>query len=288
MAKILWDGTGERLYEAGVQNGVLYLPDVGGAYSSGVAWNGLVTVTESPSGAESNPQYADNQKYLNLISAEEFACTVEALTYPTEFNKFDGNAAPQAGVTIGQQSRGVFGLSYVTKIGNDVEGDDLGLKLHLVYGCQAAPSEKAYGTINDSPEAITFSWEVTTTPVAVTGYKPTALITIDSTLVSSAAWTAIVNACHGTGVADPYLPTPDAVLGLLGSPTTVSPDDPTNVGNDITIPTDTGVDYFVNGVEVLPANNPLTITENTEVVARPEVGYAFADGDQTRWFFTYS
>ena len=181
MAPLTWDDVGQRLYEVGVDHGVLYLPDSGGVYSDGVAWNGLTTVTESPSGAEPSPQYADNIKYLNLISAEEFGGTIEAFTYPEEFAECDGTAVPATGVTVGQQSRKGFGLSYRSRIGNDLDGTDHGYKLHLLYGCYASPSEKAYATINDSPEAITFSWEIYTVPVAVTGMKPTSLIVIDST-----------------------------------------------------------------------------------------------------------
>lgn len=173
MAKLTWDATGERFYETGVDHGVLYIPNISGVYNNGVSWNGLTAVTESPSGAEANAQYADNIKYLNLISAEEFGATIEAFTYPDEFAQFDGIATPSAGVSVGQQARKTFGLSYRTKLGNDLEGDDLGYKLHLVYGCTAAPSEKAYATVNDSPEAITFSWEIATTPVAVTPTAPT-------------------------------------------------------------------------------------------------------------------
>jgi hypothetical protein len=183
MAELVWDAIGERIYETGVDHGVLYIPDEAGAYDDGVAWNGLVSVSETPTGAEPNAQYADNIKYLNLFSAEEFGATIEAFTYPDEFAQFDGLATPAPGVNVGQQRRGVFGLSYRSKIGNDVDGDDLGYKLHLVYGCQASPSEKAYNTINDTPEAITFSWDITTTPVAVSGLKPSSIITINSTEV---------------------------------------------------------------------------------------------------------
>ena len=197
MAPLTWDQVGERLYEVGVDHGVLYLPDAAGVYNSGYAWNGLTTVTESPSGAEPSPQYADNIKYLNLISAEEFGGTIEAFTYPEEFGQCDGTALPEPGVALGQQGRKMFGMSYRTKIGNDVEGTDFGYKLHLLYGCQAAPSEKAYATINDSPEAITFSWEVTTTPAPVTGHKPTSLIVIDSTVVDPADLTALEALLYG-------------------------------------------------------------------------------------------
>lgn len=216
-----WDETGKRYYETGVDRGVLY-PVSSGAYPLGVPWNGLVNVNESPSGAESNPQFADNIKYLNLISAEEFGATVEAFTYPPEFAECDGSAevGTGSGVYVGQQGRKVFGLSYRTKIGNDEQGTDFGYKLHLVYGCQASPSEKAYGTINDSPEAITFSWEVTTTPVNVTGFKPTSIITIDSTKFTTPAQkaklTALETKLYGTSSADAFLPLPDEVFTTLG------------------------------------------------------------------------
>jgi hypothetical protein len=218
MAPLTWDEVGDRLYEVGVDHGVLYLPDASGVYNSGVAWNGLTTVTESPSGAESNPQYADNIKYLNLISAEEFGATIEAFTYPEEFAECDGTALPSPGVAVGQQSRKTFGLSYRTKVGNDVEGSDHGYKLHLVYGCLAAPSEKAYATINDSPEAISFSWEVTTTPVPVTNHKPTALIVIDSTVVDAADLTSLEDLLYGKASVEAALPTPDAVIALFAGP----------------------------------------------------------------------
>lgn len=183
MAKIVWDESGKRLYETGVKNGVLYIQDETGAYNKGVAWNGLTAVTESPSGAEATPLYADDIKYLELFSAEEFGATIEAYTYPEEFEACDGSASLGTGVTIGQQDRKTFGLCYRTVLGNDVKSNEYGYKLHLIYGAKAAPSEKGYQTINDSPEAITFSWEVTTTPVNVEGFKPTASVTIDSTKI---------------------------------------------------------------------------------------------------------
>ena len=218
MAPLTWDQVGDRLYEVGVDHGVLYLPDDAGVYNKGYAWNGLTTVTESPSGAEPSPQYADNIKYLNLISAEEFGCTIEAFTYPEEFGQCDGTAVPAPGVAVGQQGRKMFGLSFRTKVGNDVDGTDHGYKLHLVYGCQAAPSEKAYATINDSPEAISFSWDVTTTPVPVTDYKPTSLIVVDSTVVDSADLTALENLLYGAASVEAALPTPDAVIALFAGP----------------------------------------------------------------------
>jgi len=216
MAALVWDTIGDRYYETGVDHGVLYIPDALGVYAEGVAWNGLTTITESPTGAEPTAQYADNIKYLNLFSAEEFGLTIEAFTYPEEFAQFDGLASPSPGLMIGQQNRGVFGLSFRTKIGNDLEGDAYGYKLHLVYGCQASPSEKAFNTINDSPEAITFSWEVSTTPAPVTGYKPTSLIVVDSGMVDPTKLAALEAELYG-GVTAAKLPTPDEVIALLGT-----------------------------------------------------------------------
>ena len=214
MSKLVWDKSGERYYETGVDHVVLYNLGSTGAYDKGVAWNGVTAINESPSGAEANPLYADNIKYLNLISAEEFGCSIEAYTYPTEFEKCDGSAALADGVNIGQQTRETFGLSYRTKVGNDVN-QELGYKLHLVYGCLAAPSEKGYSTINDSPEAITFSWEVTTTPVEVTGHKPTSIITIDSTKVDADKLAELEAMLYGSESAEAKLPTPDEVAAIF-------------------------------------------------------------------------
>ena len=216
MAILTWDATGQRYYETGVRKGVLYPLDSTGVYKPGVAWNGLTSVSETPSGAESNPLYADDIKYLDLRSAEEFGGTIEAYTYPDEFAVLDGSVSPVAGVNIGQQSRGVFGLCYRTVMGNDTELDSHGYKLHLVYGATASPSEKQYQTINDSPEAITFSWEFTTTPVNVAGFKPTAIITVDSTKVGATELAALEAKLYGTAADDPYLPLPDEVLSTLG------------------------------------------------------------------------
>ena len=212
--KLSWDKSGERFYETGVKNGVLYVQNAG-AYPKGVAWNGLTAVTESPSGAEATPLYADDIKYVELTSEEEFGGTIEAYTYPDEFAECDGSAELVKGVKIGQQKRKVFGLVYKTTLGNDEDGNDHGYKLHLVYGCKAAPSEKAYATINDSPEAITFSWEFTTTPVAVAGHKPTAHIEIDSTKADSTCLAALEAKLFGTESDDPQLPLPDEVKTLM-------------------------------------------------------------------------
>lgn len=215
--KLVWDQTGEKLYETGVKNGVLYPQDSAGNYPKGIAWNGLTGVTESPSGAEKTPLYADDIKYLNLISAEEFGATIEAYMYPDEFAQCDGSAELTPGVTIGQQKRTAFGMSYRTVIGNDVDNNDHGYKLHIIYGALASPSEKAYSSINDSPEAITFSWEITTTPVAVSGegLKPTASITIDSTKIDSAKLAAIEKVLYGSDEADARLPLPDEIKSII-------------------------------------------------------------------------
>lgn len=215
MAKLTWDDTGKRFYETGVKQGVLYPQAEGGTYPKGVAWNGLISVTESPSGAEPTPLYADDIKYLNLVSAEEYGATIEAYTYPDEFAECDGSAELVPGVTVGQQNRKTFGLSYKTTLGNDVAGNEYGYKLHLIYGAMAAPSEKGYSTINDSPEAITLSWEVSTTPVSVTGLKPTASITIDSTKVDKSKLTALEDILYGGEATEARLPLPDEIATLM-------------------------------------------------------------------------
>lgn len=225
MSKIVWDQTGERLYETGVEKGVLY-PYSNSAYAAGVAWNGLTAVTESPSGAEPTALYADNIKYLNLISNEEFGATIEAYTYPDEFAACDGSASIATGVVIGQQKRSTFGLSYVTKLGNDTDGFDHGYKIHLIYGALASPSEKGYATVNDSPEAITFSWEVSTTPVEVPGFKPTASVTIDSTKVKATELEALEKILYGVNASaegvtpavtatEPRLPLPEELTTIF-------------------------------------------------------------------------
>ena len=217
MAKLVWDKTGDRLYETGVKNGVLYIPTAG-VYSKGVAWNGLTAVTESPSGAEATALYADDIKYLSLMSTEELGATIEAYTYPDEFAACDGSAELADGVMIGQQKRSTFGLCYKTTIGNDTEGNDHGYKLHIIYGALAKPSERAYSSINDSPEAITFSWEITTTPVNVTGAKPTASLVIDSTKADPSKLAALEDILYGKDgepASEPRLPLPDEIKSLM-------------------------------------------------------------------------
>ena len=224
MTKLIWDKTGERYYETGVKNGVLYVVDGTGNYGKGVAWNGLTKVTESPSGAEASPLYADNIKYLNLMSAEEFGCTIEAYTYPDEFAACDGSAEISKGVAIGQQTRKTFGFCYRTECGNDTLGTDYGYKIHIVYGATASPSSKDYQTINDNPEAITLSWEVKTTPVEVTTSidgkkpKPTATLIIDSTKIEAEKLKKIEDKLYGTQEEEPTLLTPDEVVALIAAP----------------------------------------------------------------------
>jgi hypothetical protein len=289
--KLTWDQVGERTYETGVDHGVLYLPDSSGNYDTGVAWNGLTTVTESPSGAESSPQYADNIKYLNLVSVEQFGATIEAFTYPDEFAQCDGTAEPSPGVRVGQQNRRPFGLCYRTLVGNDTEGTDHGYKLHLVYGAQAAPSERAYATVNDSPEAITFSWSVSTTPVPVPDLKPTAQLTIDSTTVDEGALATLEDILYGTdGGEDPRLPLPGEVIDLFsGTVTAVETVAPTyDAGTDIiTIPTVAGVEYMV-GTDVVPAGPYGPITQDTVVHARPTAGHTLTPTSDTDWTINFS
>ena len=290
MAVLEWDKVGERFYETGVDHGVLYIPNEAGLYDDGVAWSGLISVTESPSGAEATATYADNIKYLNLISAEEFAATVEAYTFPKEFEQFDGLASPSPGVVVGQQSRLPFGLSYRTRKGNDLLGDAFGYKLHLAYGLTAAPSEKGYTTVNDSPEAIAFSWEVSSIPVPVTDLRPTSLLVIDSTTVDPDALAAIELILYGDVAVDPALPTPDAILAILdGTFTAVTPGIPTynSLTDIVTIPGTTGVIYSVDGVDVAAgAFGP--ITENVTVTARPATGYVFNAGVDDDWVIVFA
>lgn len=215
MPKITWDDAGNRLYETGVKNVVLYPMGSNGAYTKGVAWNGVTAITESPSGAEAEPLYADDIKYLELRSVEEFGASIEAYTYPDEFAACDGSASLIEGVKIGQQPRKAFGLCYRTTVGNDTEGEEHGYKLHIIYGAKAAPSEKAFNTINDSPEAVTFSWEVTTTPVSVTGHKPTSYLELDSTKLTQAQMAAVEKLLYGEDSVEATLPLPDAILATI-------------------------------------------------------------------------
>lgn len=292
MPPLTWDQVGERFYETGVDRGVLYIPDETGDYADAAAWNGLTTVTESPSGAEATPQYADNIKYLNLISAESFGGTIEAFTYPEEFAQCDGTAVPEAGVTVGQQGRHVFGLAYRTRVGNDIDGTDHGYKLHLIYGAQAAPSEKAYGTINDSPAAIAFSWAITTTPVPVANLKPTALMTIDSTLVDGAKLTDLEDILYGTEGVDARLPLPDEVIALFAGGVTevnmVGGNAPTyNAGTHVvTIPAVAGVTWKINGVAADAGAQPaMDVGDVSTVTAEPTAGHVLTGDDD--WTFDY-
>jgi len=294
MARLTWDNTGERLYETGVDHGVLYIPDGNGDYTDGVAWNGLTTVTESPSGAEATALYADNIKYLELRSAEEFGATIEAYTFPDEFLQFDGTATPQPGVSVGQQGRSTFGFCYRTNIGNDVDGSDHGYKLHLIYGATAAPSEKAYATINDSPEAITFSWEVATTPVSAGGsLKPTSQLVIDSTKVDPADLTTLEDLLYGQS-GNPQLPSPASVIAIFGAGVTVVDlgiftNQPFYVVgiHVITLPVVTGVQWKINGVNKSSGAQPaLTTGQVAEVTAVATTTAYVLQGD-TSWVFNY-
>lgn len=289
MTKLLWDQTGERVYETGVSHGVLFLTNDQGEYDRGFAWNGLSAVTESPSGAEATPVYADNIKYLNLVSAEEFSATIEAYTYPSEFEVCDGSAELAPGISIGQQRRELFGLSYETLLGNDTKGTDFGRKIHLIYGGLAAPSERAYATVNDSPEAITFSWEMSTTAVTVGGtFKPTSQLTIDSTKVSPENLQTLEEILYGTASIDPRLPLPAEILELINDATVVvRPVTPAYVPATkvITIPNTPGVVYKIDGV-TKPAGPLAPITQDTMVVAYPAAGYKFAPVVDKDWLFS--
>ncbi len=290
MTKIVWDKTGERRYETGVDHAVLYIP-TSGAYTNGVAWNGITSIAESPSGAEATPVYADNIKYLNLLSVEEFGGTIEAITFPDEFYQFDGGALVSGGVIVGQQSRPKFGLSYRSLIGNDVQGDALGYKLHLVYGAQASPSERTNTTINDSPEATPLSWEFSTTAVAVTGLKPTSLVTIDSTKVDADNLAALELILYGSSGVAPRLPLPDEVIALFaGSAVSVVPVAPTYNSSThvITIPATANVKYFIDGEEVASGAQPALTSGQTKVVeSQPAFGYYFPANSDDDWSFSY-
>lgn len=289
MSRIEWDKSGERRYETGVDHAVLYIPNSQGAYTDGVAWNGITSIAESPSGAEATPIYADNMKYLNLLSVEEFGGTIEAITFPDEFYQFDGGAIPTPGVIVSQQSRPKFGLSYRSLIGNDIVGEAAGYKLHLVYGAQASPSERTNTTINDSPEATPLSWEFSTTAVPVQGLKPTSLVTIDSTKVSASNLAALETILYGTSGVDPRLPSPTDVIALFsGSATSVTPAVPTynSTTHVITIPSTANVDYYVGG-EVVTGTITLEPNQTRVVEARPRPGYYFPEGTDEDNSFTY-
>lgn len=292
MTAIQWDRAGERLYETGVDRGVLYIPDALGNYINGYAWNGLTSVSESPSGAEANPQYADNIKYLNLISTEEFGATIEAFTYPEEFAQCDGTALIN-GVQVSQQVRKSFGFSFRTLIGNDLVGTDLGYKVHLVYGCDAATSEKTRSTVNDSPEAATFSWEVTTNPVNVEGtnpgtgkpFRPTSHLVIDSTDVPAEILADLETILYGSSDTDPRMPHPEEVLGMFAD--TVKEVTPTKPDFDeetetITIPSITGVSYKIEGITV---TGEVSINTDTVVTATAGPGFKFPQGTVDQWTF---
>ena len=288
MTALVWDQAGEHLYETGVDRGVLYIPDTEGDYVIGYAWNGLTTVTESPSGAEATAQYADNIKYLNLLSIEEFGGTIEAFTYPEQFGQCDGTATPEAGLYVGQQPRKAFGFSYRTKLGNELDPEH-GYKVHMVYGAKAAPSEKAYATVNDSPEAINFSWEFWTVPVPMTGFVPTSYLCVDSTKVAPADLAELESFLYGTVGSDPSLPNPDAVKAIFaGALTVVTPGTPTyDSGTDlVTIPGTTGVIYKLNGVTVTAGTH--AITADAMVNAYPAATYKFPAVVQDRWAFIFA
>lgn len=290
MTRLIWDATGERVYQTGLDHGVLYLPDGAGAYVNGYRWNGLTKVSEKPTGATSTKQYADNIIYLNLLSLEQFEADISAYTYPDEWAECDGTKEPEPGVAIGQQPRKSFGLSYRTKVGDDLHGSDNGYKLHLVYNALAAPSSKDFTTVNDSPAALEFTWSMTCTPVTVTGYKALSTITIDSTKVSATALAILEDFLYGTVGSDPSLPTPDAVLAIFaGTVTSVTPTMPTfNAGtHTMTIPTITGVTYY-NAAGVAYAPGGVVIAVDTFVTARPNTGYKFPASADRDWTIVYS
>lgn len=291
--KLEWDKTGERIYRTGVNKGVLYQV-LAGEYVDGVAWNGLTNVTASPSGAESNKQYADNIVYLNLQSVEEFNATIEALSYPTAFEQNDGSATPTAGVYVAQQRRKPFGFCWQTRVGNDELATDYGYEINMVWGCQAAPSEKANATISDSPEPQALSWELSTTPtnvgtVLAVEYQPTAKMTVSSIGTDPVKLAALEDILYGTVSTDPMLPLPaDVILLMASALTSVTPAAPTydNTDDMVTIPATAGVIYTLNGV-VKTAGDHL-ITATSEVKAKPATGYKFPTPTQTQWVFTYA
>lgn len=287
MAKLVWDKSGERLFETGVSKGVLY-PQVNGAYPNGVVWNGLTSVTESPSGADITDLWADNIKYASIRAAESFGATIEAYTYPDEFAACDGSAELVPGVFLGQQKRSPFGLSYRTQIGSDTDTSAAeAYKLHIIYGATAAPSDRSYSTMNESADAVTFSWELSTTPVSVEGHKPTASLTIDSSKINAAKLEALETILYGAADSAPRLPLPDEIASLmLGDP--VVPTAPTFVASTgvLTIPTKLGVVYYVNGAEVDEgAQDALDGGVSVVVTAQPDTGYYFEAGTNSTWTF---
>lgn len=293
MSRLEWDKIGERFYETGVSNGVLYPQDSQGGYSRGYAWNGLTAVTESPSGAESNKQYADNIPYLNLISQEELSGTIEAFQSPREFDQCDGSASPIPGLKVGQQTRKPFGLSYQTLVGNDTDGQDHGYIIHVVYGAQAAPSERAYATVNESPEAIQLSWEFSTTPVPISpelvvegrALRPTSTLSFNSLDFSAQKMQDLKDVLWGTPSTEASLPSPRQLIDMMGlTLTEVTPTDPTfdDLTDTITIPSVTGVTYLNGGTAV---TGDVVITGPTLITARPNPSYKFPAVVQTQWFF---
>lgn len=294
MTALVWDTVGQRFYETGVDRGVLYIPNGSGVYDTGFAWNGLTTVTETPDGASATPQYADNIQYLNLISAETLGGTIEAFTYPDQFGQCDGTANPNTGVNVTQQARKSFGLSYRTLLGNDLVGTAFGYKIHLLYGATAQPSEKAFATINDSPEALAFSWGFTTAPVSVTGLKPTALLTVDTSKALASGVTALEAALYGGSSTTPRLPLPDEVIAMFaGALTPVTTLPPTYVSgtHTLTVPSVTGVVYrrTDTGAIVAPASTIVLTTGQTIVLkATPAAGYVFTAGSDDDWSTPYS
>lgn len=289
MAVVVFDDTGNKRYETGVDHGVLYpLNPSTSLYDTGFAWNGLTAVNEKPGGAAANPQYADNIKYLNLLSAETFGGTIEAFTYPDEFGACDGTDTPFDGVQVGQQARSTFGLSYRTKVGNDVSSD-LGYKLHLVYGALASPSEKDYATINDSPAAVQFSWDFECTPVPVTDLQPTCLIVIDSTKVDGTALSNLEDYLYGTSGTDPSLPAPDDVIALFSGTVTEHVLTPATFdgAHTITIPTQTGTTYYVDDVEHSAGTIVMTAGQEHVVRAEADTGYVFTPPVVNKWLFKY-
>lgn len=300
MSKLEWDKNGERVYETGVSKGVLYEADADGDYVMGYAWNGLTSVTESPSGAESNKQYADNREYANLKSREEFGGTIEAFTYPKKFEKYNGNAVVN-GVRVGQQNRPSFGFSWRSEIGNDLEGLDYGYNLHLAWGCDAAPSERTHATVSDSPEAATMSWEFTTTAQNVEGinpdtgkpFAPTAKLTIPSTDVDADDLAALELILYGDDAVDPRLPTPTEVLALFAgtlTPVNLNANPPTydDVTHVITVPAVTGVVWQIDGEDVANGAQPaLSVGETAVVTPRFQTGYVLAPGSDDDWVYEY-